>query len=298
MDSGRNLTFAYIKAVGAVVVWGVSFVATKIVLAELAPMPVVWLRFGIGLGIVGASVAARRQLLPVPRADLWYFALLGFIGIAFHQWLQSNGMVTASATSSAWIVATIPIFTALLSALVLKERLGPLRILGILLAAGGVLLIVSKGDVAGLFRGTTESFGDFLVLLSAPNWAVFSILSRRSLKRHSAQTMLFYVMCIGWLIASLDLPWMDLGRIAFLSAQGWIALLFLGIFCSGIAYIFYYDALKMIPASRVGSLIYLEPLVTTSCAALLLGERAGLTLLLGAIAILTGVWFVNRPSGR
>jgi drug/metabolite transporter (DMT)-like permease len=89
---------------------------------------------------------------------------------------------------------------------------------------------------------------------------------------------------------------MHLGRLAFLSPRAWFALLFLGLFCSGVAYIFYYDALKAIPASRVGSLIYLEPLVTMGCAAAMLGEAPGEAMVLGGVAILAGVWMVNRPA--
>ena len=102
-QTGRAVPIS--KALFAVVVWGASFIATKIALAEVQPMTVVWLRFAMGVGVMGAVVALRRQLALPSAADLAYFAGLGFLGIAFHQWLQSNGLVTAQAGTTAWIAA-------------------------------------------------------------------------------------------------------------------------------------------------------------------------------------------------
>lgn len=292
----KLLLVPILQAASAVVLWGASFVATKVALRYLAPDTLVWLRFGMGLAVLGLAVAARKQFhLPRP-ADLPYFALLGLIGISFHQWLQSNGLVTAQATTSAWIVATTPIFIALLGWLVLKEKLSGFQAIGIFFAVLGVLLVVSRGNLRALAGGTGITSGDFLVMISAPNWAVFSILSRRGLKEHPAARMMFYVMAFGWGFTTLLFlfnPHFDtIRRIPF---DGWLSVLFLGIFCSGLAYIFWYDALKSIPASQVGVFLYIEPLVTVIVAWVVLGERLTWASLLGGVIILIGVWMVNRP---
>jgi drug/metabolite transporter (DMT)-like permease len=107
--------------------------------------------------------------------------------------------------------------------------------------------------------------------------------------------MLFYVMAFGWLFTTiLFLAGSGLGELAQLSATGWLAIAFLGLFCSGLAYIFWFDALQVIPASRVGALVYLEPLVTVGVAAALLGEPILLAALLGGALILLGVWLVEK----
>src|SRR5438046_1425691 len=66
-----------------------------------------------------------------------------------------------------------------------------------------VVLIVSKGEPASLLAGSFGSFGDFLILISALNWAVFSVLSRRGLQAHPATRMMFYVLVFGWLFANI-----------------------------------------------------------------------------------------------
>jgi drug/metabolite transporter (DMT)-like permease len=282
-----------------VLVWGASFIATKVALADASPVTVVWLRFAMGVAVLGVAVTARRQFAVVAVKELPAFALLGLIGITFHQWLQSNALVTSRASTSGWIVATTPIFMAVLAGLVLGERLSWLRIVGIGLAALGVLLVVSKDDPATLMSGRFGAPGDVLILLSAPNWAVFSVLSRGALRRHPATRMMFYVMAIGWLFTSVLLftgpGFSQIGRI---TTRGWVALAFLGIACSGLAYIAWYDALQHVPASQVGALLYLEPLVAMAVAGVVLSEPILLSTVVGGGVILLGVWLVNRRPGE
>ncbi|HJS17409.1 MAG TPA: DMT family transporter [Anaerolineales bacterium] len=193
----------YLEALFAVVVWGASFIATKLALRELAPVTVVWLRFAMGVVVLGIAVAARRQFSLLNRSEWLYFALLGFLGITFHQWLQSNALQTSEAGTTAWIVSTTPVFMALLGWIVLKERLDWIKILGILLAFAGVLIVISRGDLSSVSPGKLGAPGDKLILVSAINWAVFSALSRRGLKMHPAALMMFYVMTFGWLFTSV-----------------------------------------------------------------------------------------------
>jgi drug/metabolite transporter (DMT)-like permease len=296
----KNKITAYIEAFIAVFIWGITFVATKATLQEVSPATIVWVRFGIGIIILGVTVALRRQFTLPGLNELAYFALLGFIGVTFHQWLQATGLMTAAATTTAWIVATIPVFTAILGWLVLKEKLGALRIFGIVLATFGVVLIVSKGNISTLASGKFGTIGDFLILISAINWAVFSVLSRRGLRAHPAALMMFYVMLFGWLFAS---AWLfgfgpGLSEIANLSFNGWIGLLILGLFGSGIAYITWYDALQVLPASQASAFIYIEPLVTMIVASIILAEPITLVIIAGGALTILGVYLVNRPSNK
>jgi drug/metabolite transporter (DMT)-like permease len=296
---GRAVPIA--KALFSVVVWGASFIATKIALAEVQPMTVVWLRFAMGVAILGVIVAVRRQLAVPSRSDLAYYAGLGFLGIAFHQWLQSTGLVTAQAGTTAWIVSSAPIFMALLGWLVLRERLSGLGATGIAVAGVGVLVVVSRGDLSALTAGRFGTTGDFLILVSALNWTVFSVLSRKGLKRQSsaggAAGMMFWVMTAGWLFSTLPfLLGPGPADAAHLSARGWSAVAFLGIACSGLAYAFWYDALRVLPSSQAGALLYLEPLVTVIMAAAMLSEPILPATLVGGGAILLGVWMVSARS--
>ena len=287
---------AILKALFAVTVWGASFVATKISLQYAAPTTIVWLRFSMGVVILGLTVALKKQFALPHGKDWGYFALLGFLGITFHQWLQSTGLLTAQATTTAWIVATTPVFMALLGLILLRENLVLYQVAGIFLATFGVLLVVTKGNLAVLTTGSFGTQGDFLVLISALNWAVFSTLSRSGLQKHPATRMMFFVMGFGWLFTSiLFFTTSGLEQISSIPWDGWVAILFLGILCSGIAYIFWYDALQDLPVAQTGAFLYLEPIVTVIIASIVLAEPLLLASAVGGITILVGIWLVNRP---
>jgi drug/metabolite transporter (DMT)-like permease len=167
---------------------------------------------------------------------------------------------------------------------------------GIGLAALGVALVVTKGDAPALFRGRVATTGDVLVLISALNWALYTVLSRRGLARMPAAKMMLYVMLSGWLFVTVWLLGFGAGlqELGQLSMRGWIAIAGLGIFGSGLAYIMYYDALRELPASQLGVFLNIEPLVTMILAAPLLGEPITLTTLLGGGLIIAGIYLVNR----
>jgi len=291
----RKHITAYIEVTFAVIVWGASFIATKLALRDLSPVTVVWLRFAIGVIILGIATRLRHQF-SLPKKQEWlYFGLLGFLGITFHQWLQSTGLLTVQASTTAWIVATTPVFIAILSWLFLHEKLRWMQISGIILAALGVLLVVSKGNISGLFSGHFGTTGDILILISAPNWAVFSILSSTGLKKYQATQMMFFVMVIGWLFTSI--LFFTSGGISELGHLTWSSFMgigFLGIFCSGVAYIAWYDGLQALPASQIGAFLYMEPLVAVIVAWAILGESILLITLAGGVIILLGVRLVQN----
>ncbi len=285
----------YVEALFAVIVWGASFIATKVALQGLSPITIVWLRFLMGVVILGLVVVFRRQFALPEKKEWGYFALLGLLGITFHQWLQSNALQTSEAGTTAWIVSTTPVFMAVLGWVLLKERLGWTKSLGILLAFLGVLVVVSRGDLPSISIGKFGAPGDVLVLISAVNWAVFSALSRRGLKSHPASLMMFYIMLLGWAFTTLlFLTTSGLSEIPSVTSTGWVAVGFLGIFCSGLAYIAWYDALQALSTAQTGVFLYIEPLVAVVIAFFVLGEPITAASLIGGAVILFGVWLVNR----
>lgn len=287
----------YLEALFAVIVWGASFIATKIAVGQISPISVVFIRFAMGIPLILLAVILRKQFA-FPNGREWlYFALLGFLGISFHQWLQSNGLKTAQATTTAWIVSTSPAFIAVLGWMVLKEKLNLTQSAGIVLAMLGVLAVVSKGDLSTIAVGNFGTYGDFLILISSVNWAVFSILSRQGLKQHPSTRMTFWVMTIGWLITAVAFfAGGKYTEIQALNARGWAALIFLGIFTTGLAYIAWFDALGQLPAAQTGAFLFVEPLTSMVVASVILKEQITAVSILGGMVILAGIWLVNRQG--
>ncbi|MEW6083220.1 MAG: DMT family transporter [Chloroflexota bacterium] len=285
----------YLEATFAATVWGASFIATKVALQDVSPVTIVWLRFGMGLLVLGAAVALRKQFSQPKKNEWGYFALLGFLGITFHQWLQSNGLQTSEAGTTAWIVATTPVFMALLGWLILKEGLSLVKIFGIALAFAGVLLVVSDGNLASISIGKFGAPGDALILVSAINWSVVSVLSRRGLKTNEPAMFVFYMMTFGWLFTSVLVAFGgNYVEVPRLTLEGWLGITFLGVFCSGLAYIAWYDALQALTTASTGAFLYIEPLIAMVVAFFVLGEAITLASLVGGGIILFGVWLVNK----
>ena len=299
--------WTYAGLILTVIFWGASFIATKIVLLELSPATIVAIRFGVGFLVLLITVGLRQGIKPVHRQKLPFLALLGFLGITFHQWLQVTGLRSTAATITAWVVATIPVFVALLGWAILGERLSKRQVAGIALAASGAVTVVSGGDLLALTSGRVGTIGDIMIAISAINWAVFTVLCKRALGMSSSDvykdaavngspiTAMLYVMGFGF---AFSLPWamVDGGwrALATISDQGWWALIFLGVACSGLAYLFWFKALDVMPVSRAGVFLYLEPLVTAALAGPILGESTTTITALGGVAILLGVWWVNQ----
>ena len=298
-DNRRTAYDTYIKLITAIAIWGGSFIATKIAVQEVSPVTVVWLRFFIGSVILGYFAWKRKELSLHERKDALDLLWLGFLGITLHQWLQSSGLITSEASTTAWLVSTSPVFMALLGWIFLKEKLSLRTITGFLLATTGVVLVITKGDIRSIISGKFGASGDILILISALNWAIFSVLSSPVLKRFSAIKVTFYVLFFGWLLTSVQFlighHWVEFNQ---LSIDGWTSIAFLGIFCSAVAYIFYNDGLKALPASKVGAFLYLEPLIATIVAAVVLSESIVLSSLAGGGLILLGVWLVNYISDK
>lgn len=296
MDQERkSRLIPYLELGGSILIWGASFVATKIALQELTPIMVVWLRFGMGVAVMGLAILLRHQLTLPPVRVMPYLALVGFIGITFHQWLQSTALQTTLASTSSWIVSTAPIFMALFGWLFLRERIDRYAAMGIFLASLGLVLVVSRGNWQEILIGRLGGIGDVLMLISAVNWAVFSALSKPGLKRLPPTQMMFWVLAWGWFFTTLWLLFQKGWQPFFeLSSTAWASLTFLGIFCSGLAYLFWYDGLEAVPVVQVGAFLYFEPLVTLLVAALLLNETISGASVLGGLMILVGVWLVNR----
>jgi drug/metabolite transporter (DMT)-like permease len=180
---------------------------------------------------------------------------------------------------------------ALLGLIILREQLAWYQIAGIIWLHSGLLVV--KGRFGSHTSGIWYT-GDFLVLISAPNWAIFSTLSRSGLKKYPSTLMMFYVMSFGWLFTSiLFFSSSGITQILSIPWKGWLAITFLGVFCSGIAYIFWYDVLKILPVAQTGAFLYLEPIITVIVAAVVLREALLLASLLGGISVLIGVWLVN-----
>jgi len=280
--------------IAAVVIWGWTFVATKILVAEIGPVEVFFLRLAIGLPFLGLVLVARRVALRFTRADVRPLLLGGAI-FTLHFLVQIAGIATTTATNTGWIIAVSPLALAVLSFVLLRERIGPRGVAGIGIATLGILLLVSRGRLTDL--GWLRSTGDWLVLVSAHTWALYTVATRNLSRRCHPLAVTFAILLIATgFTAALFAATADFESIRGLSTRAVVALLYLGIPGMALGQWFWQEGVARLGASRAGLYLYLEPLATLALAVPLLGEPFGPFIAMGGALVLAGVAFGSTPG--
>ncbi len=280
------------KPLLAVTFWGASFVATKVALEELNPQTIILLRIVLGCILLFIiAISTKRDFKITLKNHGWIF-LLASIAV-FHLWIQITGLKYTTATNTGWIIGVTPVFIAVLGFLVFKEKLSPVRIMGIAIAFAGLVLLISKGNI---FRiGFLTHKGDFLVLASTVTWSVYSIVTKKiALSYPPLMTIFFLFLMMAIIISPFAITGTVLNTILHLPVRIWLAVLFLGIFCSGVAYVLWAQALKELEAAKVGAFLYIEPFVTVFAAWIVLAEVISVITIISGIIITAGVILVNR----
>ena len=276
----------------SVVIWGWTFVATRICLQVLTPAEVLTFRLWIAVPILAMLVMIRKKRLSVSRLELRPL-LAGSGLLTIHFLVQITGLKYTSATNTGWIIAAIPLVMALLSFLILGERLGRREVAGIAIATLGIVLLVSRGNLADL--EWLRSTGDWLILASCHTWALYTIATRDLSRSRDplVVTLLLMIpaavaMAVWTALSSDPARWRDL------TAEVVLALLFLGILGTAAAHLFWQRGVAALGASRAGIYLYLEPLATTALAVPYLGEPFGPFTAGGGGLVLLGVWWAFR----
>jgi len=269
----------------------------KIALKEVTPLELVALRFSIGLPVLWIVLRAKRIRFGFERRDRTPL-VLGAAILLVHFLVQpfALSLEGSTATNTGWIISFSPLGIALLSRLVLGERLSTGQVAGIALATLGVLLLVSKGDVRNF--SWLESRGDWLIFGTAFTWALYTIATRELSRRRSPLAVTFVVflpLCLVSLTAVAARS--DLSRFLRLSPSAAISIVFLGVLGT-LAQWFWQLGVGRLGAARAGVFLYLEPLATTALAVPLLDERFGVAAAIGAALLLLGVGLAERSPVR
>ena len=279
-SSSGGATLAHLGLLAAMAFWGWSFVATKVLLEYLSPAQVVGSRLLLGVPPMllilrwrgGAGLASVGQVW-LPATARARIAVCGIV-VALHFGIQSTALQYTTATNTGWLIAVTPLAIALLSVGFLKERLGWAQIVGIAVATVGVMVLVSRGHLSDLARLT--NVGDWLVLASTFNWAVYTVLARTLSKRHSSFAISTWVLSVAAFMTLVYLAFVGgWGAFVELPPEAYGALLFLSIFALSVAFWLWQRGVDALGASRAGFFLYLEPLFTTALAVPYLGEHFG-----------------------
>ena len=240
-----------------------------------------------------------RELLAQFRLALKHWKLMIAIGIAQSVSGQIPfflGLHTTTAVTGGLIVATQPVVIFLLAWLVLRDPMQRAQVAGLIIAFTGVVTVVAHGDLAEFLRLEFVT-GDLLIQLSVVSWAAYFILIKRALDVLSP-LVLFEAMTLAAIVvlapcyAAEILVW---GKHTRFNAPTLITVLYLAIFASVIALVFFNIGIRRLGPGRAGAYNYLIPVFTALLAGAVLGETIEAYHVIGLVLVCAGVFLTNRP---
>ena len=288
----KSLKLKYLLIIIAVIFWGSSFIATKVALKELSPETIISTRLIIASVFLFITAIVYKKDFSINFKSHGIIFILALIAV-FHLMIQVTGLKYTTASNTGWIIGTAPIFMVILAAIFFREKIGMLKISGIIIAMFGLLLLIGKGNITNV--DLIKNKGDLLVLASAFTWGVYSMVNKKiSLSYSPLMTILYLFLMMAIIIIPFNLNAASVNSVVNLSLNGWISILFLGLFCSGIAYVIWAYSLRDLESAKVGAFLYFEPLVTVVAAWVLLSESITALMIFSGIIITLGVVLVNK----
>lgn len=279
----------------SVLLWGFSFISTKVVLRELPPASVALFRMLPALLVLVPMLVRRGGSLLPARHDWPRFTAAALFGIVLYMVLENSGLQYTSASTASMLVASIPVFVLFIESLVTRTRIRKRELACILVSLGGVWLVLFDGRWPDLSQ--SGFLGNALVLGAMAAWIVYTFIARRLGQGYSGlqQTTLQSVLAV-FLFLPFALP--ESPRWTLPSPVALANLVFLGIFCSGFAFVAYLFALKELGTVVPSAFLNLIPVVTIATAFLALGEVPGLFQITGAAAIIAALSTLSLTRER
>lgn len=279
----------HLSALVTILIWGTTFISTKVLLRDFQPVEILFIRFV--LGYLALLLAFPHRLKGTTRRQELHFALAGLCGVCLYYLLENIALTYTLASNVGVIISAAPFFTALLTRLTGRgeERLGPGFFVGFAAAMAGICLLSFGGSALQL-----NPLGDLLALLAAFLWACYSVLTRKvsgygfstvqATRRIFAYGIVFMIPALFFFDFQPDL--MRLTDPAAL-----FNLLFLGLGASALCFVTWNFAVKTLGAVKTSVYIYLVPVITVVTSAIVLHEQitplavAGMVLTLAGLAL-------------
>ncbi len=286
---------AYVLAVGTIVIWSSTFIATKVLLRFFTPIEILVYRFFLAWLLM--FLVYPRVHRPESIKNELKMILAGLTGGTLYFVAENWALSYSLASNVSLLVATAPIMTSILAHFMTRtERITRHTAAGGLAAFIGTVLVIFNGA----FILKLNPLGDSLALISALSWALYSIIIRGMASRYSTlyntRKIFFYTLVTVIPVLFFQRPRFDFTP--FLDWKVSANLLFLTLFASCAAYVFWTKVVQTLGATRANNFIYFIPLLTLAGSALVLGEPLTLWAVCGAGLIFTGVWITGRGRAQ
>ncbi|MBR1541823.1 MAG: DMT family transporter [Bacteroidaceae bacterium] len=288
----KNKLGYHILAISIIAIWGVTFINTKVlILNGLNPQEIFLLRFIIAY--LGVWTFSPKKLMTDNWKDELTMILLGITGGSLYFWSENTAIQLSLVNNVAFIVCNAPLLTLFLGMAFSKEIKATTTIItGSVISLIGVALVIFNGS----FILKLNPLGDFLALVAAGSWAVYSLVMRGMTSRYNATFLtrkVFFYGILTILPAFIITPWQfPLGKLA--EPVIWMNLLFLGVIAALICFVLWSIVIRELGALTSANYIYLSPVTTMIASAIFLQEPVTWMSILGSALILSGLFIASK----
>ena len=284
----RSNFSGHIVAFFTVFVWGTTFISTKVLLRTFSPVQILFIRFL--LGYLALWLVFPKKLTLASRKQEWYFAAAGLCGVTLYYLMENIALTMTLASNVGVILSIAPFFTAICSCLFLGEkRPGARFFIGFLISMAGISLIS--------FNGSSElslnPAGDLLSVGAAIVWAFYSTITKKiSAWGHPTVLTTRRTFFYGIVFMIPSLFFMDFHVVPedFMSAVNMGNLIFLSFCASAMCFVTWNMAVRILGTVKTSVYIYMTPVVTTVCSALILKEPVTASAAAGIALTLAGLF--------
>jgi len=296
LPTARNTT-SWLLLITANTLWAASYVAAKLALQDTSVNVMLALRMGISALLLLPFLIARRSQLHLTRQLIPQLLALALIGFVINKLLEFGGLALTTASDVALLITGESIFTAALSWLLLRERFKPLTGFALLLGFVGVYLIVERSFIPNIPSGVglLRIIGDLLVLLALLVESLYTVRAKSMLVKHSpflitsasiVVSMLFWTPIAAWEI--IGTGWHPIGLVA------WLSIAWMAIMSTVVAYLAWFKGLAKVDGSAAASTLFIQPLLGTFLAIVLLHDQLTTMTVVGGILIIVSVYLISR----
>lgn len=280
-----KLRLGQAAALITILIWGTTFISTKVLLTALSPIEILFLRFVIGY--LALWLAAPRRLVLTERKQEGWFAAAGLCGVALYYGFENLALSMTQASNVGVIISIAPFFTVLFSAVFLKQkRLGLRFFLGFLMAMAGILLISFNQQAVEI-----HPLGDGLAVIAAMIWAIYCLISRKISELGynvllTTRRTFFYglVLMLPLVMTQFSADFQILSEPSVL-----LNLVFLGLGASALCFVTWNYAVGILGSVKTSVTIYIVPVITAVASAWVLHEPLTPRVILGLGLTLGGL---------
>ncbi|NBO48959.1 MAG: DMT family transporter [Chitinophagia bacterium] len=281
----------YIKLVLVALMWGGTFIATKMAAQTFGSFTGASFRYAVALlFLLPMAWLKDKKTFNLNRKQFFQLLVLGLTGIFGYSYFFFNGLRLVEASHGALIVALNPVLVLIMTSIRDKKRIGAIKIIGMFLSIIGLVVVISRGNIGDLLSGF--SWGDAFMLGCPICWALYTFYAGDALKTTTPLQASTWATILGFCLLTLCAPFEPFPT--QINPLVWLAIAYLGICGTVLGFVWYYEGISKIGAVKTSAFNNLIPVFAMILSILILGEHIETYAMAGSVFVIGGVFLINR----